>query len=402
MGWALALMVSVPFVCSCEGNDPDAVEPGLEVRTNPMPAGSSQQFLSVQASGDWKITIQDQSGGALGWLAVSPESGSGSKANVRLSVEANAGEQPRTAVIVLNAGKSRATLALTQTGTSSGGDNPGGGDNPDPGTGDDPGVAKAGWLELPAVPENSGWGFFTHDMTLGSVRTRNYSFSWDYDNLVAPWVAYPLCKWNIGGNIKRTDAWGLDPKLPRNKQPVVFKGFSSGNDGWKARGHQIPSADRLYNYDANSQTFYGTNMTPQIQDGFNGDIWANLEGKVRSWAGMSDTLYVVTGCATKGSTKYCLDNDGKKITIPTAYYKAVLRYTRSSTTLGFNGYMGCAVWLDHKVYSNKAITSAYGMSIDELEEKTGIDFFANLPAVVGEETAAKIEAQDPRTISWWW
>ena len=64
--------------------------------------------------------------------------------------------------------------------------------------------------------------------------------------------------------------------------------------------------------------------------------------------------------------------------------------------------MGCAVWLDHKVYSDKAITSAYGMSIDELEKKTGIDFFANLPSVVGEETAAKIESQDPRTISWWW
>ena len=213
-------------------------------------------------------------------------------------------------------------------------------------------------------------------------------------------MAYPLCKWNIGTG-SRTNAWGLDPKLPRNKQPVLFKGFSSGNAGWMARGHQLPSADRLTK-GCNEMTFYGTNMTPQIQDHFNGDIWANLEGKVRSWANKSDTLYVVTGCVTEGSTKYCYDNDGKKVTIPTAYYKAVLRYMRSSTTLGFQGYMGCAIWLDHKEYSSSSISSSYSMSIDELEEKLGIDLFANLPARIGESDAAKVEAQNPADISWWW
>ena len=384
-------MVSVHFMCSCEGNEPDTVEPELEVRTNPMPSGGGQQFLSVRASGDWTLTVLDQSGGAVGWVSVSPGIGNGSKSSVLLKVDANPGESSRTAVLTLTAGSARTALTLTQKGAVG-----------DPGEdpGDDPGVVNAGWMELPAIPENSDWGFFSHDMTLGSVRTRNYSFSWDYDNLVAPWVAYPLCKWNIGTG-SRTNAWGLDPKLPSNKQPVLFKGFSSGNAGWMARGHQLPSADRLTK-GCNEMTFYGTNMTPQIQDHFNGDIWANLEGKVRSWANKSDTLYVVTGCVTEGSTKYCYDNDGKKVTIPTAYYKAVLRYMRSSTTLGFQGYMGCAIWLDHKEYSSSSISSSYSMSIDELEEKLGIDLFANLPARIGESDAAKVEAQNPADISWWW
>jgi hypothetical protein len=38
------------------------------------------------------------------------------------------------------------------------------------------------------------------------------------------------------------------------------------------------------------------------------------------------------------------------------------------------------------------------MSIDELEEKTGLDFFVNLPAMIGEEEAQKIESA---TDSWW-
>lgn len=35
-------------------------------------------------------------------------------------------------------------------------------------------------------------------------------------------------------------------------------------------------------------------------------------------------------------------------------------------------------------------------------KKIGIDFFANLPAAIGEDAAAKVEAEDPATVSWWW
>ena len=152
-------------------------------------------------------------------------------------------------------------------------------------------------------------------------------------------------------------------------------------------------------------TFYGTNMTPQIYEGFNGDIWATLEDKVRGWARDSDTLYVVTGCVIDykdGETvKYALDNNGKKVTVPTAYYKVVLRYMKNST-VGYSGYSACAVWLDHKVYSTKTIDSSYSMSVDDLEKRLNIDFFVNLPAKVGEETTARIEAEDPKDVAWWW
>ena len=392
----MALAASVPFMYSCEGNDADTLEPKLEIKTNPMAAAKGSQFISVTASGEWNITVTDESGAALDWLTLSPASGTDSKSSVILSVTANTEEDSRSAVLTLNAGAGKSVATLTQKGIGGGdpGEDPG--DNP----GGDPGLTNAGWMELPAMSKDSDWDFFSHDMTLGAVKTRNYSFSWDYKNLVAPWVAYPLCKWSIGTG-SRTNAWGLDPKLPRNKQPVLFKGFSSGNDGWRARGHQIPSADRLTK-GCNEMTFYGTNMTPQIQENFNEAIWANLEGKVRSWANKSDTLYVVTGCVTEGSTKYCLDNDGKKITIPTAYYKAVLRYSRSGSTFGYANYAACAVWLDHKEYSSSTVNSTYSLSIDDLEKKLGIDLFANLPAKIGEDNAAKVEAQDPSTVNWWW
>lgn len=382
---------------SCgSGGKEDVLPPTVEVKTAVVEAGGYSQFIYVMASSSWRITITSVDGGEpVDWIIADPSSGSGDM-DVTLKVEENKSEKERSAVITVenSAGKASKTISQKAKGSEVKPDPTPSGGNLSP---------KTGWMELPAIPE--GMDAFTHSMTVGSVSTRNYSFLWDYSNLVAPWVAYPLCKWNIGNNIKRTNAWGLDPLLPEGKQPVLFRGFSEGNNGWYARGHQIPSADRLTSYESNSMTFYGTNMTPQIQDGFNRDIWATLEGKVRSWANSSDTLYVVTGCVIDykdGETvKYALDNNGKKVTVPTAYYKAVLRYMKNST-VGYSGYSACAVWLDHKVYSSSSISSSYSMSVDDLEKKTGIDFFVNLPAVVGEEMAAKIESEDPSKVSWWW
>ena len=384
----MALLVSVPFVCSCDDTSGDAVAPELEVKTNPMGPDAKIQFLHVQASGDWSITIEYPEDQPAEWVSVTPSTGTGNKA-VQLKTEYYAGVQARKASVVLTAGSKKAELVLTQNGRS------GGGGNLNPFT---------GWMELPAMPENSNLDFFTHDMTIGSVNTRNYSFAWDYDNLVAPWVAYPLCKWNIGDNINRKDRddpWAVDPYLSEKQQPVLYmRGFRSTSSRSYNRGHQLPSADRLYDYSSNDKTFYGTNMTPQLSK-LNQYFWRNLENKVRSWAYSSDTCYVVTGCLTDGSTEYALDNVGKKITVPSHYYKAVLRYSKS-TTLGFAGYMGCAILLEHRDYGNGSNFKEYAISIDELEKKTGIDFYPNLSKLIGMEAAAKVESQDPKTINWWW
>lgn len=390
--WSLSILAIVSCGSSEEVN---SYPPTIELGSPTVEAVGGGQFLHVKSDISWTLSFVSENGMTVDWISVDQDSGEGD-CNVVVTVSPNNSEKERSAVITVenSAGKASKTISQKAKGSEVKPDPTPSGGNLSP---------KTGWMELPAIPE--GMDAFTHSMTVGSVSTRNYSFLWDYSNLVAPWVAYPLCKWNIGNNIKRTNAWGLDPLLPEGKQPVLFRGFSEGNNGWYARGHQIPSADRLTSYESNSMTFYGTNMTPQIQDGFNGDIWATLEGKVRSWANSSDTLYVVTGCVIdypEGQTvKYALDNYGKKVTVPTAYYKVVLRYMKNST-VGYSGYSACAVWLDHKVYSTKNIDSKYSMSVKDLEKKVGMDFFVNLPAVVGEEMAAKIESEDPSKVSWWW
>ena len=42
------------------------------------------------------------------------------------------------------------------------------------------------------------------------------------------------------------------------------------------------------------------------------------------------------------------------------------------------------------------------MSILDLEEKTGVNFFVNLPAAIADAAAATVETENPNSVSWWW
>ena len=254
------------------------------------------------------------------------------------------------------------------------------------------------WLELPETSPADGLDFFSRSCEIGGKTVRNYSFYWDYANRVSHWVAYPLCGMYLGSS-GRSEAWGFDPLLPAAKQQNVSGGYKEGDNGWYSRGHQLPSADRTASFTLNASTFYGTNMTPQDND-FNGGVWVALEGKVRDWAGRSDTLYVVTGCVTEGATHYVYDRSNAKVTVPAAYYKAVLRYSKNST-LGRNGFMAAAFWYDHEGFP-RIFSSSQSLSVAALEQKLGYKLFVNLPAKVGESTAAAIKSENPASVNWWW
>lgn len=387
----LVYLIALLALISCGGgsNDPAGVEAHLSVKTNPVSSAKGSQFVTVTASGSWTLSS------SAAWATVSPTSGSGSTSNVVLSWSANseAGSPDRTADLILNVGSKSTQLVITQLGVPEV-IPPGGGGSTYP-AGNVKGTP--GWMEMPEIPaSHDGYGVYTHDMTIGSTHIRNYSFYWDYQNLVAWWVAYPLNSWLVGTG-SRTDQWGLDPLLAEKYQPILYSGYKGGSYD---RGHQLPSADRLH-YSANVATFYFTNMTPQLGVGFNQNIWANFENRVRSWSNGSDTLYVVTGCVPGKGTAKATDNMGKSVTVPEGYFKAVLRY-KANSTFGFSDYAGCAVYLEHRNYSEKTVNKEMSMSIADLEKKLGYQFFVNLPAKVGAETATKIKSQDPKTVAWWW
>ena len=374
------------------GNVDDVFE--VSLKSTSVGSGEGEQFVSVKCSGKWTLALVSDEG-EVDWAELSVYSGVGNKNNVKLTYQVNAGETDRTLKVVLDNGLSCKECSMTQLAA---GKHPEEDPEDDPGTGSgssSPSGAEAlaatGWLELPAL-DNPNLGYYSHNFKMNGKTYRNYSFGWSQKDRVALWVAYPLCKLYTNGNVGRTDAWALDPLLG-NDSAAPFKYYA----GDYARGHQLPSADRQCCYDANAQTFYGTNMTPQL-NAHNEKIWADLENKVRGYANSSDTTYVVTGVMVSSSSKKEKDSYGKSVTVPDSYFKAVLKYSTKSTLGTWNA---AAFYLEHRAYSG-SISKEHSMSIDELEAMTGIDFFVNLSAVVGAEQAAKIEAADPATSSVWW
>ena len=378
LGAVLLGILSLGLV-SCQ-EEPIVMEPEFLLLKDAVSSRKGSQFLEVwNVPGKWTITSDAD------WIQIIPDHGRGDSRAIALCYDANTGEGPRQADIQLLAEGKTFVVTLHQNAPS---------DDPEPEI-NGGSATRRGWMELPETRIDDGMNVFWHNMTVGNYTGRNYSFYWDYTRLVAHWVAYPLNS-GLRASGSRSDAWGLDPLLPKSRQPNVTSTFRGG---W-ARGHQIPSADRL-SYNANVQTFYGTNMTPQDYN-FNGEIWARLEDKVRGWSGKSDTLYVVTGCVVDGDVSYTTDIDGKKIAIPKAYYKAVLSYSKSFSENG--GYRGCAVYLEHSNPPSETVARNHSsvMSIRDLEAKTGVNFFVNLPGAIGAAAATAVETENPNSVSWWW
>ncbi|MBR2326496.1 MAG: DNA/RNA non-specific endonuclease, partial [Alistipes sp.] len=148
-----------------------------------------------------------------------------------------------------------------------------------------------------------------------------------------------------------------------------------------SRGHLIPNASRNGNEEMQKQTFYVTNSVPQVQNSFNSGVWSNLEGALQSEAA-SETIYIVTGVAfskvgeTKSVSYIQATDDTKNVPIPNYFYKVVLKVkTNSSGTVTSASTVG--FWFENKAYSD-AYTN-YTVTVDQVEQWTGFDFFGNLP-----------------------
>ena len=374
------LILAAVYACAMSSCVEKPFNDGLRLRREVGAVSGGSVFLAVQSLGSWTLEVSYQ-GTRTGWLTVTPPAGTGNRNSVVVSYAENQDDDPRKAVITAHFRNGTQSVTFTQLGRSSMDD--GGPGTILPPQGEFPQLESdvvPGWMELPAVKPGYGCAWIYHDMTFKGSPFRNYSIYYDASNMMAHWVAYPLNS-ALHGSGSRTDQWELkDPKIPYAYQPYTEKGWNvSGYD----RGHMLPSADRVTDDAANGQTFYPTNMSVQIGSGFNQSIWADLEGRVRVWSDGCDTLYVVTG-AVPSAGKFITDRAGNRVNVPEAYYKAVLEY--KSTAPEARRYTGIAVYLEHKKYDKpsgtdpwKSTISANSMSISDLEDKVGINFFINLP-----------------------
>jgi endonuclease G len=205
-------------------------------------------------------------------------------------------------------------------------------------------------LEYPAVLPNEK--IISHS---------GYSLVYSEEHEQAKWIAYELTKEETNSLFERTDKFLVDPMVSTG----TAENADYANSGYD-KGHLAPAADMGWSAVTMKESFYLSNMSPQLP-GFNRGVWKRLEELMRSWAINNSAIYIVTGPVLTSGLPTIGSN---RVSIPNYYYKVILDYTQPEIkAMGF---------ILPNTSSSSALTS-FVVSIDEVEKATGLDFFPALP-----------------------
>ncbi len=208
---------------------------------------------------------------------------------------------------------------------------------------------------------------------------------------VAKWVAHIITPDVLSGTVFRTNDFRVDSMIKtgsaveadyfltklRPDSTLEYDGF--GYD----RGHLAPSADFRWSQKALSESYFYSNMSPQLPD-FNRGIWGSLEDRIRGYLYNHPTtqVYVVTGPVLSADLPK-IERGVNKVSIPAQFWKVAVDLDNNKA-IGF-------------VLPNKGSTEPlenFAVPIDKIEALTGLDLFASLPDTLENRLEAQLEVKD--------
>jgi endonuclease G len=191
---------------------------------------------------------------------------------------------------------------------------------------------------------------------------KGYLLSHDPAKKTPVWVVEHLTRGKAKGPIGRSDDFQPDSDLEQGRRAELSDYRGSGYD----RGHMAPAADMAWDEQAMSESFYLSNMVPQAGIGMNRGIWAALENKVRRWALERGELYVYSGPIYGPKPETIGRNH---VAVPGFLFKVVLDPRQKEAI---------AVIMPNRKLKTEDMPD-YLVSVREVEKRTGLQFFSNLP-----------------------
>ena len=192
------------------------------------------------------------------------------------------------------------------------------------------------------------------------VRYSAFDVHFNSERGIANCAAYELVNNELNGTAERGNTFLQDTSVKGCPSPQDYSG--SGMD----RGHLVPAGDLKWNPDAMRQSFLITNVCP-MHKALNEGGWVKLEEKVREWAARDSALLVFTGPVVSENDTTLASG---RVTVPSAYCKVIMapcvRPRRAIAFIYPNGHSGGRL-------------QQYAVSVDEVEHRTGLDFFPTLP-----------------------
>ena len=200
----------------------------------------------------------------------------------------------------------------------------------------------------------------------------------------AKWVAHIISTEILEGAVGRTNDFRKDILIKTGsseEKDFFLKSTVNGKteyDGFGYdRGHLAPSADFKWSKVALSESYFYSNMSPQLAT-FNREGWAKLEGMLRGYVYENKvSLYVVTGPVLTDNLP-TIPKSINQVSVPKYFYK--IAYDKENE-------IAIAFLVPHKELEYPL--EYYSVSIDSVESVTGINFFASIDSI----TESKIEQQ---------
>lgn len=208
--------------------------------------------------------------------------------------------------------------------------------------------------------EHQTLGFLPTSTTNQIVEHKFYTLSYSEKYEQAEWVAYELKNSYVQSSDFKRPYFIKDPKVKTGS--ADWRNYKkSGYD----KGHLCPAGDMAFDINAYNDTFFTSNISPQLHD-FNGGVWNRLEQKVRYWATKYDGLYVITAGVLQPKLKTI---GQEQVVVPNYFYKILLNQSNRQYKM--------IAFLVPNAKSNKPLYELV-VSVDSIEEMTGIDFFPKL------------------------
>ncbi len=220
--------------------------------------------------------------------------------------------------------------------------------------------------KLVGVAENHFWqyAFDTLEIFLPrgkAICKKHFCLQYNCNTGQADWVAYRLSKYQL---VSRRAASNRNFTTDTSLGSQAISGLEYNGSGF-SKGQLVPSADMAFSDTAITESFLLSNVAPQ-NAGFNEGIWRELEFQIRQWAWQRGNLLIQTGPVfDKTQLRYL--SSKKSVAIPIAFFKIICD--------PFTAQMDCVSFLIPNQHSDVEL-GHYVVSIDSVEEVTGIDFFA--------------------------
>ena len=266
-----------------------------------------------------------------------------------------------------------------------------------------PATTSASNPAAPQNPEQAGQAGLTHEsphLALGTpadatpedehlLLKPQYALSYKSAIVSPAWVAWKIDAGSYGTVPRYEGKFFPETGLPAGLPIATHDDYSkSGFD----RGHLCRSLDRTDTVENNRATFSMANIIPQTHD-LNGGPWLKFEDYCANLARESGkTVWVVAG----GSYSTEPARIGKnRVAVPTASWKVVAvldQGIKPDSITSTSGIRLIAVEMPNTRGIIRHDWKQYRRCVDEIESRTGYDFFGRIPSRIQQDLEARTDS----------